>query len=86
MSQEVDNSLVKAIAEIAVFLEFSGDEVIDQDSAIQALEQLASTLQGAGIETKQSLCNQFESIAKDYSGERAEFVESLAESLGLLDD
>jgi hypothetical protein len=86
MSQEVDKSLVKAIVEIAVFLEFSGDEVIDQDSAVQAMEQLASTLQEAGIETKQSLCNQFGDIAKEHSGERAEFVESLADALGLLDE
>ncbi|HEJ3814683.1 TPA: hypothetical protein SL458_003832 [Pseudomonas aeruginosa] len=86
MSQEVDKNLAKAIAEIAVFLEFSGDKVIDQDSAVQTMEQLASTLQEAGIETKQSLCNQFGNIAKSYSGEQAEFVESLADSFGLLDE
>ena len=86
MSQEVDKSLAKAIAEIAVFLEFSGDKVIDQDYAVQALEQLATTLHEASAETKQSLCNQFGDISKRYSGEQAEFVESLADSFGLLDE
>lgn len=85
MSQ-VDKSLAKAIVEVAVFLEFSGDEVVDQDSSIQALEQLASTLQGADEETRQSLCSQFADIAKDYSGEQGEFIENLSSALGLIDE
>lgn len=83
---EVDNNLVKAIVGVAVFLEFSGDEIVDQNSAVQALEQLASTLQGAEAETRQSLCSQFAGIAKDYSGVQARFVESLSEALGLIDE
>lgn len=85
MSQ-VDKNLAKAIVGIAVFLEFSGNEVVDRDAAIQALEQFASTLQGADGVTRQSLCSQFADIAKDYSGEQAEFVENLSSALGLIDE
>lgn len=50
---------------------------------MQALEQLASTLQMTDSETQFSLCSQFKDIAMEYSDERAEFVESLGETLGL---
>ena len=85
MSQEVDKNIVKAIVEIAVFLEFSGGNAINQDSAVQAMEQLASTLNDSSIETKSSLAKQFEEIAKDYTGEEEEFIHNLADSLGFFD-
>nr|WP_249205438.1 hypothetical protein [Achromobacter sp. Marseille-Q0513] len=68
---------------MAVFLEFAGEDALNPDAAIQGLEQLASTLQKMDLESKSSLCSQFESIAIEYSGEQAEFVESLGEALGL---
>ncbi|MFV0453505.1 MAG: hypothetical protein ACK5NQ_00595 [Pseudomonas sp.] len=85
MSQEINKYIAQAIAEVAVFLEFSGEEAINPDAAVQTLEQLASTLQMAGPETKSSLCSQFENIAMEYSDEQAEFVESLGEALGLIE-
>ncbi|MFH6599470.1 hypothetical protein ACEVAQ_12235 [Ectopseudomonas khazarica] len=86
MSQEINKHIAQAIAEIAVFLEFSGEEAINPDAAVQALEQLASTLQMADSETKSSLSSQFENIAMEYSDEQAEFVESLGEALGLIEE
>lgn len=86
MSQEINKYIAQAIAEVAVFLEFSGEEAINPDAAVQALEQLASTLQMADSEAKSSLCSQFENIAMEYSDEQAEFVESLGEALGLIEE
>lgn len=86
MSQEINKYVAQAIVEVAVFLEFSGEEAINPDAAVQALEQLASTLQLADSEAKSSLCSQFEIIAMKYSGEQAEFVESLGEALGLIEE
>lgn len=86
MSQEINKHVAQAIVEVAVFLEFSGGEAINPDAAVQALEQLASTLQMTDSETKSSLCSQFENIAMEYSDEQAEFVESLGEALGLIDE
>ncbi|OZI57052.1 hypothetical protein [Bordetella genomosp. 1] len=84
MSQQINKHVAQAIVEVAVFLEFSGEEAINPDAAVQALEQLASTLQMSDSETKSSLCSQFENIAMEYLDEQAAFVESLGEALGLI--
>ncbi|KAB0550077.1 hypothetical protein F7R01_02355 [Pseudomonas argentinensis] len=86
MSQEINKHVVQAIVEVALLLEFSGEEAINPDAAVQALEQLASALQMADSETKSSLCSQFEKIAMEYSDEQAEFVAGLGEALGLIEE
>ena len=85
MSQEIDKHVVRALVDLALFLEFAADDVLDPDAAIQRLEQLASTLQMMDLESQSSLCSQFRSIAMDYSDEQADFVESLGEALGLIE-
>ncbi|WP_455922159.1 hypothetical protein [Pseudomonas putida] len=86
MSQEINKHVARAIVELAIFLEFSGDAVLNPDAAMQSLEQLASTLQLMDSESKSSLCSQFKSVAIEYSDEHAEFVESLGEALGLIEE
>ena len=86
MSQAINKHVARAIVEFAVFLEFSGDDALSPDAAMQGLEQLASTLQMMDLESKSSLCSQFKSIAIEYSDEQAEFVESLGEALGLIEE
>ncbi|QVQ28278.1 hypothetical protein [Achromobacter deleyi] len=86
MSQEINEHVVRAIVEVAVFLEFSGEEEINPDAAVRVLEQLASTLQMMDSKTKSSLCSQFENVAIEYSDEQAEFVENLGEALGLIEE
>jgi len=86
VNQEINKHIARAIAELAIFLEFSGDDALNPDAAIQGLEQLASTLQMMDLKSKSSLCLQFKSIAADYSDEQAEFVESLGDTLGLIED
>ncbi|MDR6914449.1 hypothetical protein J2X66_001313 [Pseudomonas sp. 3296] len=86
MNQEINKQVVRAIVEVAVFLEFSGEEAINPDAAVQMLEQLASTLQMMDSKNKSSLCSLFENIAVEYSGEQAEFVESLGDTLGLIEE
>ncbi|AIJ46582.1 hypothetical protein SR914_22600 [Comamonas testosteroni] len=85
MSQEINKFVAQAIIENALFFEFSGEKIIDPDAAIQALEQMAATLQMADTETKASLCLHFKNIAMQYSGEKADFVASLDDALGLFD-
>ncbi|EMR0466381.1 MULTISPECIES: hypothetical protein [Stenotrophomonas] len=86
MSQDIDKHVARAIVELAIFFEFSPDDVLDPDAAMRALEQLASTLQMMGAESRSSLCSQFKSISTAYSGERAQFVESLGDALGLIEE
>jgi hypothetical protein len=86
VSQEINKHVARAIVELAIFLEFSGGDALNPDAAMQGLEQLASTLQMMDLESKSSLCSQFKSIAIEYSDEQAEFVESLGEALGLIEE
>jgi hypothetical protein len=86
VSQEINKHVAQAIVEVAVFLEFSGEDAINPDTAVQVLEQLASTLQMTDSGTKSSLCAQFKKIAMEYSDEQAEFVEGLGEALGLIEE
>lgn len=43
-------TLAKALIEIAAFVELSGDDVIDPDLAVRALESMANTLHSASPE------------------------------------
>jgi hypothetical protein len=86
MNQEISRPIAQAIVEIAVFLEFSGSDIIDPDAAVQALEQLAGTLQMVDHPSRRALSDQFKAIALEYTGERAKFVESLGDALGLSAD
>jgi hypothetical protein len=78
----IDQHITKAVADLAVFLEFSGEDILDPDASIEALEQLALNLQLAKTETKVSLTNTLISIAKDY-GEHQMFIENLPETLAV---
>lgn len=81
----VSESIAQALVELAVFLEFSSEDVVNPDSAVQALEQLSATLSGADAESKASLSTHFSRISQRYTGEEAQFVRTLAEALGLDD-
>lgn len=61
------------------FLEFSQEDVVNPDAAIQALEQLAATLQMSDLKSRESLCLQFKEVSAEYSSEQAVFIETLGE-------
>jgi hypothetical protein len=78
----IDRHLAKAIIDLAIFLEFSEEDLVDANAAIGAMEQLAAELQLMSDDAKNGLVLRFRELAHAY-GERAEFVEGLADSLGL---
>ncbi|QQN72334.1 hypothetical protein IYN88_15180 [Comamonas testosteroni] len=82
--KETDPHVAQAIAESALFLEFSGEDVLSPDAAVQAMEQLAATLQTADEETQSSLCLQFAILATTFSGQQVTFLTGLGEALGLV--
>ncbi|WP_233237929.1 hypothetical protein [Bordetella sp. LUAb4] len=86
MSQEIDRQVVRALVEVTVFLEFSDEQAINPDAAVQVFEQLASTLQKMESKNKSSLRSQFQKIAMEYMAAQAEFVQDLGEALGLIED
>ena len=86
VSQAVDEHIVQAIVDVAIFLEFSGDEAVNPDAAVAMFEQMASTLRMSSAGSRSSLCSSFEELAPRYSGEQSDFVRGLAESLALVSD
>ena len=42
---KIDPHLVKAIVDIAIFLEFTTSDLLNEDASVEALEQLAAELQ-----------------------------------------
>jgi hypothetical protein len=81
-------TLCRAIIWIACFLEMSEDEVVDPDSAVKALEDLASVLQQATEGEKRTfaeVCAEESAKLQKEPGyaQMAEFVRGLPAVLGI---
>jgi hypothetical protein len=83
-------NLCQAIIWSACFLELSPDDIIDPDSAVKALEDIASALQAATEEEKEAFrqaCFEEALLLEKDAGPkyatRAEFIRSLPESSGI---
>ncbi|SDX21158.1 hypothetical protein SAMN04515617_10259 [Collimonas sp. OK242] len=84
MNNLINRHLVKSIADMAIFLEFTSEKLLDVDTSIEALEQLATELQLMDDGARGNLAQQFKKLSAEYKEERkAMFVESLPKSLGL---
>jgi len=59
MNLQLNNYLAKAVVDMAIFLEFSDEQLIDQDAAVAALEGLAENLQRLEQQDRVALCAQF---------------------------
>jgi hypothetical protein len=73
----------KIVAGMCVFLEFSGDQMVNPDAAMQAMEQISAGLRELEERRRLEFISLFEEISKDYDGEIAGFVSGLGEALGL---
>ena len=81
-------NLCRAIIWSACFLELSDDEVVDPDSAIKALEDIATALVEATDEEKQAFAEACSEEAADLEGKpgyvgTAAFIRKLPVALGL---
>lgn len=84
MSNSISHHLVKAVADMAIFLEFTNEKLLDTDTAVEAMEQLAAELQLMEDEDRSNLALQLKALSTEYvDAHRAQFVENLPESLGL---
>ena len=84
MSKSSEVKLVKIIADLAIFLEFTSEELLDPDAAVEAMEQMAAELQTLNNEDRTNLSNLFIGLSKEYSGDKSEYIRELPESLGLV--
>jgi len=78
----IDKYIAKAIVEVALFLECSGEEVLDPDASVAAMEQMAANLQRASVEGQRELVESFRALAPSY-GEHQAFVARLGEAFDL---
>jgi hypothetical protein len=84
MSSSINQNLVKAIADIAIFLEFTDEKLLDADTSVEALQQLATELQLMNDEDRSNLSQQLRELSGGYVDKhKAQFIENLPESLGL---
>lgn len=84
MSGLINRHLIKAIADLAIFLEFINEKLLDADAAIEAMEQLAEELQFMEDEDRSNLALQLKALSAEYVDvHKAQFVANLSESLGL---
>ncbi|RCS56428.1 hypothetical protein [Parvibium lacunae] len=84
MKNSISYHLAKAIADIAIFLEFTNEKLLDQDTSIEAMEQLAMELQLMEDDDRRSFGLLLKKLSAEYKDSRkAQFVENLPESLGL---
>jgi hypothetical protein len=65
------------------FLELSDDNVVDPDSAVGAIEDIAAALQEATPEEREALRRAAEEMAGESRGEAKEFFKSFMHSVGL---
>ncbi|WCM18264.1 hypothetical protein NDK50_12365 [Paraburkholderia bryophila] len=78
----INDHLVKAIVDIAMFLEFTDENLLDADAAIRAMEQLADELQKMPADGKDVFIRCCHDLAGRY-GNKRQFVENLPEALGI---
>lgn len=79
----IDAHLVKAIVDMAVFLEYSAAELLDEDAAVEAMEQLAAELRQMTEGDQQQLAKQIVGLSIAYEQPQRVFVEGLPEAFGL---
>ena len=77
------NEIARAVANVAIFMEYSSPDILDENAAIQAMEQLAGDLKTLDAASLRALSASFRSIAPSYDGEIRIFVEELPNAFGL---
>ena len=79
----MNSHLVNAFVDMAVFLEYTNADLLDEDTAVEAMEQLSAELQLMAEADQQQLAKQIVGFSTSYEQPQSEFVEGLPEALGL---
>jgi hypothetical protein len=83
MKFSLEDALIRIVIDQAIFLEFSCSDILDEDAAVQALEQIASTFQKLPKEEKERMGKAISRLSVSYNGQQLEFVLGLMESFGV---
>lgn len=82
MNKNTNNCLLKCFIDTLIFLEFSDDNILDEDISINLLEQFAYNLSLMNDNDKKELAQNIGLLALEYPSEKRDFIISLPESLG----
>lgn len=86
MSVCFNKHVVKALADVAIFLEFTDENLLNQDIAIQMMEQMAAELRFMDQNEKLSLSKTFNELSNEFTDPlHKTFVKNLSDSLGIND-
>ncbi|MCU6668787.1 hypothetical protein M8013_08495 [Enterobacteriaceae bacterium H4N4] len=75
--------LIKIIANMAIFLEFTDEDLLCPDAAVEMMESIAAGLQPLTDVGKARVIESFAEIAKSYRPDEADFVKTLPDTPGL---
>ncbi|WP_242187294.1 hypothetical protein [Sphingomonas sp. CARO-RG-8B-R24-01] len=70
----IARQIASLIGSVVVFLETSGDDIVDPDAAVQLMEVICGDIEELDKRFLRELVDAFELVASDYSGETAELV------------
>ncbi|WP_436857394.1 hypothetical protein [Citrobacter tructae] len=84
MLKNSEIKLIKIIADLAIFLEFTSPDLLDTDCSIEAMESIAAELQSLNHEDRDNIADLFNTLSKQYVGDKSDFVRNLPESLGII--
>lgn len=79
----ISNDIAIAIANMALFFEFCSDDTLNDDTAVEVMEQLAGDLNALDEDSRRELCATFRLIASRYEGEERAFVEDMPYAFGI---
>jgi len=74
----IATQIARMIANVILFLELTGDENLDPDTAVEMMEELAGDLQSLDKGFLRELIDAFAVIAPEYSGESQKLVRDIA--------
>jgi len=72
----------KLIVDVSIFLEYSGEGIVDPDASIELLQQIGSELQKMTDAERASLAKNIRELAPQY-GPRSNFVTDLPSNFGI---
>ena len=84
MSQLCNDKIIKILVDTFIFLEFSDDEVINEDASIQLMEQISSDLQCMDDENKNYLAMKIKEMSIFYDEDKRDFIRELPISINLI--
>lgn len=73
----IARQIASLIGSVVVFLETSGDDIVDPDAAVQLMKVIGGDLEQLDKRFLRELVDAFDLVASDYSGETAELVRKI---------